>query len=153
MTDPQVTFYMYATSRAIRFKVEMARALASRRMSVEHAYSPQYVSGKATLSTHLGDPIGLSFRPIEIDHSFEKYSPVGRFRFVLEYTKAWIAHVRANGSCIVIVCNVPLLTMIRFARHARRSNASFVLWHQDIACLALIDELSCKLRRVPFGPI
>lgn len=129
------------------FQAELSRELAKRGLVVEHAYSPQYSSGKGPLERRPGDPDTLSFRAIETPQPFEKYSPAGRLRFERSFASAWIEQVENTKPDLVIACNVWLFALHRFMKYARRSGLPYVLWHQDVYSLALTEQLERRLPR------
>jgi glycosyltransferase involved in cell wall biosynthesis len=47
----------------------------------------------------------------------------------------------------VIACNLPLFSLWVFARHARRAQLPWILWHQDIYSYGMADELSRRFVR------
>lgn len=134
------------------FQAELSRELAGRGLLVEHAYSPQYLSGKGSLERRPGDPETLSFRAIQASQPFEKYSPIGRLRFERSFASTWIEELSDRRPDLVIACNVPLFALHRFTRFARRTGLPYVLWHQDVFSLALAEELERRLPHVPVLP-
>jgi len=127
------------------FQAELSRELAKSGHQVEHVSSEQYVSGKGHLEVQADDSPTLTFSPIEIDLPFQKYAPLARLRFERAYAKEWIRRLKASPPDVVIACNLPLVSMYRFARYARRTKLPYVMWHQDIYSAGLSDELSRKL--------
>ena len=127
------------------FQAELSRELAKSGHQVEHVSSEQYVSGKGNLEVQADDSPTLTFSPIEIDLPFQKYAPLARLRFERAYAKEWIRRLKASPPDVVIACNLPLVSMYRFARYARRTKLPYVMWHQDIYSAGLSDELSRKL--------
>ncbi|MGI9084586.1 MAG: glycosyltransferase family 4 protein [Aeromicrobium sp.] len=134
------------------FQAELSRELARRELTVEHAYSAQYTSGKGRLERQPGDPDTLSFRAIETPRQFEKYAPIGRLQFERSFASTWIDQVTKLQPDLVIACNVPLFALYRFSRFARRTGLPYVLWHQDVFSLALAEELERRLPHVPRLP-
>ncbi|ORB55047.1 hypothetical protein BST42_09770 [Mycolicibacterium rhodesiae] len=118
--------------------------MARRGMVVEHCYSSEYVGGKGRLELERDDPKTLSFTSITAERPFEKYGPVGRFRYELSYGRAWTDRIREARPDVVIICNTPLFAAERFRRFARRTRTPWILWHQDIISLALGEELHRK---------
>ncbi|MBC7632960.1 glycosyltransferase family 4 protein [Aeromicrobium sp.] len=129
------------------FQAELSRKLAGVGHDVDHVSAGQYVSGKGHLDHRPGDSSTLSFTSIVLDQPFQKYSPLARLRFEHAYGRAWIKRLRASPADVVIACNLPLLAMFLFARHARRTNLPYVMWHQDIYSSGLSDELRRRLPR------
>ncbi|WP_375000987.1 glycosyltransferase family 4 protein [Aeromicrobium sp. CTD01-1L150] len=129
------------------FQAELSRSLASAGHEVEHLHAEQYVSGKGHLEVLDGDAPGLSFAGLRLDLPFLKYSPWARARFEWAYGKAFLQRQREHRSDVVIASNVPLISLFRFARWARRARQPWVLWHQDVYSAGLADELRRRLPR------
>jgi glycosyltransferase involved in cell wall biosynthesis len=129
------------------FQAELSRKLADRGHTVEHVSAEQYVSGKGHLEHQDDDPQTLTFSSIKLDLPFKKYAPLARLRWERAYARAWIKHLRTSQAEVVIACNLPLISLYLFSRHARRRDLPWVLWHQDIYSFALADEVRRKLPR------
>jgi colanic acid biosynthesis glycosyl transferase WcaI len=129
------------------FQAELSRRLADNGHEVDHVSSAQYVSGKGHLSHHPGDSATLSFTAIDLDVPFEKYAPLARLRFERAYARKWIKRLEESRPDVVIACNLPLVSMYLFSRHARRTKLPYVMWHQDIYSNGLADELERRLPR------
>lgn len=128
------------------FQAELSRKLAASGHRVEHVSCEQYVSGKGHLEVQPGDSLTLSFTEVALDLPFQKYTPLARLRFERAYAREWIKRLKASRPDVVIACNLPLISMYRFARFARRTKLPYVMWHQDIYSSGLRDELH---RRFP----
>lgn len=129
------------------FQAELSRKLAELGHSVDHVSADQYVSGKGHLSVQPGDSPNLSFTGMAIDLPFQKYAPLGRVRFERAYGRAWNKRIDDSRPDAVIACNLPLISMFLFARHARKAKLAYVMWHQDIYSSGLADELRRRLPR------
>jgi colanic acid biosynthesis glycosyl transferase WcaI len=129
------------------FQAELSRKLADNGHDVEHVSAEQYVSGKGHLEVQPGDSPTLSFTGIALDLPFQKYAPLARLRFERAYAREWINRIKAAPADVVIACNLPLVSMFLFARHAKRARLPFVMWHQDIYSSGLSSELHRKLPR------
>jgi glycosyltransferase involved in cell wall biosynthesis len=129
------------------FQAELSRRLAGLGHDVEHLSATQYVSGKGHLELQPGDPDSLHFATIELADPFQKYAPLARLRWELKYGRAWNQRLRRERPSAVIACNLPLVSMYRFARYAKRSKLPYVMWHQDIYSSGLSDELRRKFPR------
>ncbi|MEO6604722.1 MAG: glycosyltransferase family 4 protein [Aeromicrobium sp.] len=126
------------------FQAELARKLAETGNEVEHVFAGQYVSGKGHLEADEDDSDDLTFTNITLDLPFQKYTPLARLRFEVAYARAWIRRLKAAPADIVVACNLPLVSMYLFSRHAKRSKLPYVMWHQDIYSNGLSDELHRK---------
>lgn len=129
------------------FQAELSRKLAEMGNSVEHASAVQYVSGKGHLEAQPDDAPTLTFNGIGLDMPFQKYDPLARLRFERAYAKAWIKELKSAPADAVVACNLPLVSMYRFARYAKRAKLPYVFWHQDIYSSGLGDELKRKFPR------
>lgn len=133
------------------FQAELSRRLASRGHLVTHLVSAEWVSGKGRLHRLPGDPETLSFEQIAVGRPIAKYSPRERLKWELDYGTASADRLDDRPD-VVIVCNVPLLSMGRFAWEARKREVPWVLWHQDIWSAAMGDEVRRRFPR-PIGGI
>ena len=127
------------------FQAQLSRELARRGHVVEHAYAAQYESGKGNFELTCEDPTTLSFRPLESPRAFAKYDPVRRVLFERSYAKEWARSVAEYEPDVVIACNVPLFTLSSFVTFAKSSRLPWVLWHQDIVSMALIEQARLRL--------
>jgi glycosyltransferase involved in cell wall biosynthesis len=128
-------------------QAELSRKLADSGLEVDHVSAEQYVSGKGHLEVQPGDSPTLSFTGISLGLPFQKYAPLARLRFERAYAREWIARLKAAPVDVVVACNLPLVSMFLFARHARRTKLPYVMWHQDIYSSGLSDELHRKFPR------
>jgi colanic acid biosynthesis glycosyl transferase WcaI len=119
--------------------------LAGRGHQVRHTYAGQYTTGRGRLTTEATDPAGLSIAPITVDVPFEKYSPLGRWRFEAAYGKALVADLERDPPDVLVTANVPLFVERSLTTYARRARLPWVLWHQDIVSLAVTDEAARRL--------
>jgi colanic acid biosynthesis glycosyl transferase WcaI len=129
------------------FQAELSRKLADTGHEVDHVSAEQYVSGKGHLEVQPGDSPTLSFTGIALDLPFQKYAPLARLRFERAYAREWITRLRAAPADVIVACNLPLVSMFLFARHAKRAKLPYVMWHQDIYSSGLSDELRRKFPR------
>jgi glycosyltransferase involved in cell wall biosynthesis len=127
------------------FQVQMARELAARGHEVLHTYATQYVTGRGNLDVTSDDPPTLRIEGITADVPMEKYSPVGRVRFELNYAQAMLRKVESFPADVVVLCNEPLLAATVLRRHFARSGQNWMLWHQDVISSAISDEVARKL--------
>ena len=127
------------------FQAELSRNLARLGHQVEHVSCDQYVSGKGHLERQLDDSPTLTFNGISLPVEFKKYAPLARLRYERRYARTWIKRLKASPADVVIACNLPLTSMYRFARYAKRAKLPYVMWHQDIYSSGLSDELRRKL--------
>lgn len=134
------------------FQADLARRLAARGHRVLHLSSAEYVSGKGRLQLEPGDPDTLAFEQISVGRPFNKYAPVDRIRWELDYGRATSRRL-ADWPGVVIACNLPLVSTAQFVRSARRTRMPWIFWHQDVYSAAMSDEASRRLPRVLARPV
>ena len=127
------------------FQVQMARELAARGHEVLHTYATQYVTGRGNLEVTSDDPPTLRIEGVTADVPMEKYSPVGRVRFELDYAKAMQRTIESFPADVVVLCNEPLLSATVLRRRFARTGQNWMLWHQDVISSAISDEVARKL--------
>ena len=127
------------------FQAQLSRALAARGHTVEHSYASQYVSGKGALERRAGDPAALSFLPITADRPMIKYSIPARLRFERSYVKSLAGAVVRSRPDVVVLTNVPLMTLSAVRKILARQGIPVVLWHQDLFAVAMAKELHKQL--------
>lgn len=126
------------------FQAELARRLAGRGHRVTHLSSAEYVSGKGHLQARPEDSDSLSFETIELGRPFDKYSVGRRVRWELDYGAAASRTLDRHFDA-VIMCNVPLFSLARFVREARRRDVPWLFWHQDVYSAGMAEELRRRL--------
>ncbi len=129
------------------FQAELSRKLSERGFAVEHLSASQYVSGKGHLERQSGDAATLTFVSISLHQPFRKYAPMSRLRWERAYGRAWVEKLRQSRPTAVIACNLPLFSLWEFARHARRAELPWIMWHQDIYSHGMAGELSRRFPR------
>ncbi len=127
------------------FQVQLSRALARRGHNVLHTYSTQFLSGRGRLAVGDDDPAGLRIEGITASREMIKYSPVARTRWEMSYGKAWQAVLERSPCDVVVSCNTQLFVAASMRRYFHRRGLPWILWHQDIASLAIADEAARRL--------
>ena len=113
-------------------QAQLSRALARRGYDVTHQHCPSYNTGRGSLRHEPGDPVTLTFEPVEMDGTFAKYSAVTRLRQELAYGRTAARVIAAKEPAVAVISNVPLLAHSVLARHLARRGIPMVFWHQDI---------------------
>ena len=127
------------------FQAQLSRALAARGHTVEHSYASQYVSGKGALERRAGDPAALSFLPLTASQPMIKYSIPARLRFERSYVKSLAGAVVRSRPDVVVLTNVPLMTLSAVRKILARHGIPVILWHQDLFSVAMAKELHKQL--------
>lgn len=125
------------------FQVQLSRELAGRGHDVLHLHCPSYRSGKGALERAPRDPQTLEIEPVALDGSFDKYSPVRRFRQEREYGRRLAARVRQARPDVLLSSNTPLFAQQTLLSVCRR--VPFVFWQQDIYSVAMKREAERRL--------
>lgn len=127
------------------FQVQLSRELARRGHEVLHTHAAQWVSGHGRLERIPTDPPTLRIEAITAPRAYDKYSPARRIAWELSYARAWKRVLRAEPCDLVISCNTQLIAAGAMLPFFARRRVPWVLWHQDVASLALADEFARKL--------
>lgn len=118
-------------------QVQLSRALAARGHETLHLFCPAYVGGKGRVSAEPGDPATFRVEPLLPDEPFERYSPMSRLRHETKFARAFLTRLKAERPDVVIVANVPLLSLWFIARGLRRARVPYVFWQQDVTSHAI----------------
>lgn len=129
------------------FPLEMSRELARRGHTVLHAYFADNTSTpKGHTQVRKGDPKGLMIEGLHISRGFSKHSLLTRRQADIEYGKVSALRVEQFRPDVVVSANMPLDAQAILQRSARRYNARFIFWLQDVYCLAARFVLQRKAR-------
>lgn len=115
------------------FIFELGRELAKRGHEVWQVYCPQYPLGQGMTRVQPDDPQGFRILPLELDATFERYSPAKRLRDEVIYGRKAAKLIRElSHSDVVISANTPLIVQAFITVAARSVGASFIFWAQDL---------------------
>jgi colanic acid biosynthesis glycosyl transferase WcaI len=114
------------------FSVQLSRELARRGHNVLHLYFLEFPSPKGRLTIGADDPPTLVIEAVSLAKPFAKYSYAQRLLQEHAVGRAFAKRVSAFCPDVVIGCNLPLDTLQIIAKAAKRRNAAFVFWQQDI---------------------
>jgi glycosyltransferase involved in cell wall biosynthesis len=119
------------------YPAELSRALAARGHEVLHTYCASLqTTPQGTLSRLPGDPETLEIRPLKLKVPLEKYHFVKRFFHEKAYGALAADALGAFRPDVVLSANTPLDAQQMLLRAARRKNARFVFWLQDVIGIA-----------------
>jgi colanic acid biosynthesis glycosyl transferase WcaI len=113
-------------------QVHMSRELARRGHHVEHQFCASYTTGRGATERRDGDPATFSVRALELGGEFARYSPLVRLQQELKYARIAARAIQDATPDVVVLSNIPLLSMFFLARTLRRRQTRYVFWHQDI---------------------
>ena len=133
------------------FQVQLSRELARCGHLVLHAFSAGFQTPKGNLTRQEGDPDGFNIVPIRGKKPFAKATFFSRRQQEIEIGHALARVVADFGPDVVISSNAPLDTQRVFQKAARRHNAKFVFWLQDIYSEAISRVIPLKLPIIGYG--
>lgn len=119
------------------FQVQLSRELARRSYEVLHVHCPSYVSGKGALRRTDADPANLAIDGIPLGRTFEKYSPIRRFRHERAYGRRAVERLGRFKPDVVVSSNTPLFAQKMLFDACRSSGTRFIFWQQDIYSLGM----------------
>jgi glycosyltransferase involved in cell wall biosynthesis len=133
------------------FQVQLSRALARRGHIVRHTFSAGFQTPKGNLTRQSDDPDTFDIVPIRGKKPFAKATFFARRQQEVEIGYALAALVADFQPDIVISSNAPLDTQRLFKQAARRHNAKFVFWLQDIYSEAIWRVIPRKLPGIGYA--
>ena len=128
------------------FQVELSRELARRGHQVLHLYFADNLSTpKGNIEPGENEPPNFAVEGMHISMKFSKHSVKTRRKVDIAYGKAVAARGAAFRPDVVISANMPLDAQNILFAEARRQNAKFVFWLQDVYSFAVRFVLKKKL--------
>jgi colanic acid biosynthesis glycosyl transferase WcaI len=127
------------------FQAELSRALSHRGHEVTHSFCDAYVSGKGDLKTEDGETV--RFEPIGVGLTLHKMQFHRRVFQELGLGVQLVRQVRRNKPDVVMAANVPIPMLVVFALAMKLMRVPWVLWHQDVQCVAIRSFAGAKLSR------
>jgi colanic acid biosynthesis glycosyl transferase WcaI len=119
------------------FQMELSRELARMGHDVCHVYFADNMSTpKGETRPRPEDPAGLAIEGLHIRRAFQKHSILRRRQADVEYGHAAARRMEAFRPDVVISANMPLDGQAILERAARRQQARFVFWLQDVYSVA-----------------
>lgn len=113
-------------------QVHLSRELARRGHTVEHQYCASYTTGRGATRRRDGDPESFSVRALELGDEFARYSPLIRVKQELRYAQIASRAIQDARPDVVVLSNVPLLSLFFLTWTLRRRQLPYVFWQQDI---------------------
>lgn len=114
------------------FIAELSRELASRGHQVVHIYGAHNPTPKGFVERLPGDPEGLSFHPITLSSSFQKYSFFKRWQQEREYGVKLASVVTEIHPDVVISANTPLDAERLLDQACKSAEIPLMHWLQDL---------------------
>ena len=135
------------------YTVQLARELARRGHDVLHTHCASLTTTpQGTLDRLPDDPASLTLRGLTLTRPLEKYAFVRRLFQEREYGRLVAQAARDFRPDVVLSANTPLDAQGLLLRQARRLDAGFVFWLQDIIGIAAEKILRDRVPVVG-GPI
>jgi colanic acid biosynthesis glycosyl transferase WcaI len=113
-------------------QVHLSRELARRGHDVEHQFCASYTTGRGATERREGDPATFSVRALELGGEFARYSPLVRLQQELKYARIAARAVLEARPDVVVLSNVPLLSLFFLTLTLRRRRVRYVFWQQDV---------------------
>jgi len=128
------------------FQIELSRELARRGHSVLHLYFADNLSTpKGDTESGAGDVSNFAIEGLHVPMKFSKHSILTRRKADIAYGTAVAAKVASFQPDVVVSANMPLDAQNILQRAARKRNAKFVFWLQDVYSSAMRFVLKKKL--------
>jgi putative colanic acid biosynthesis glycosyltransferase WcaI len=129
-------------------QVHLSRELARRGHHVEHQYCASYTTGRGATERRDGDPESFSVHAIELGSEFARYTPIARLRQELQYARLSARTILAARPDVVVLSNIPLLSLFLLTVTLRVRRVPYLFWHQDV-----YSEAIRIVARERFGPL
>jgi glycosyltransferase involved in cell wall biosynthesis len=127
------------------FQLQLSRELARRGHDVLHLYCASNTTGHGAVDRREDDPPSFAVEGIHLGATFEKYSPVARFRDERRYGNLAARRIAAFRPEVVLSSNTPLFAQQRIQRRVRAFGARLVYWQQDVFSVAASSFARDKL--------
>lgn len=128
------------------FQIELSRELARRGHRILHLYfADNRSTPKGNIESGTGDFSLFAIEGLHVPMEFSKHSIRTRRAADIAYGKAVAAKVAAFQPDLVLSANMPLDAQDILLREARKQNAKFVFWLQDVYSSAVRFVLKKKL--------
>ncbi len=127
------------------FQVQLSRELAARGHSVLHVYSASVQSPQGALARREDDTERFGLQAIALSATIEKGAYFRRYWQERRYGAQLARVIRDFHPRVVISANTPLEAQARALRAARRADARFVFWLQDVLSVGFERMLQTRL--------
>jgi len=131
------------------FQLQLSRALATRGHEIHHVYFAANNTPKGAVNRVQGDPETFSVEGLTIGCEFSKHSLLRRRRADVAYGRAVAARVATFRPQAVISSNMPTDGQRVLLAAARKQQARFVSWVQELYYTAI--EFVLRKKHVPFA--
>lgn len=119
------------------FQIQLSRHLASRGHQVLHLYFADLVGPKGAIQRLPDDPLGFAIEGITAGAHVNRTDLLRRRQQEAHAGKLFATRCRDFGPDAIISSNMPLDALPHLQTQARRSEATFILWLQDVISLAM----------------
>jgi glycosyltransferase involved in cell wall biosynthesis len=126
------------------FTVQLARSLAGRGHAVLYLFAGGSGNPRGPVERRHADPPTLTLAPIDIGGA-RRVSLWRRWVQEWRYRTPLSARIIAFDPDVVISANAPLLAQAAAVKAARRANAAFIFWMQDVHSMAVGRMLGRRL--------
>jgi colanic acid biosynthesis glycosyl transferase WcaI len=127
------------------FQVQLSRELARRGHQVLHLHFQELQTPKGKVARQPDDPPAFSVEGARIGEPFQKRTLLHRRRQELAYAARAAQRLSQFAPEVVLSANTPLEVQKVLMNSARRLDARFVIWMQDVYCAAVAAGLKKKL--------
>ena len=133
------------------FQVQLSRSLAARGHEVTHSSFAEFQTPKGNLSHQPDDPKSLTIKEFRLNEAFAKASLVKRWTQERRLGKKLAQYILDNRPDVVIASNTPLDALAPMQKAAKKTDARFIFWVQDIYSAA-IDRI-LRQKSTPLGAV
>lgn len=134
------------------FQAQLSRNLAKRGYAVTHQYCASSPAGQGSLTLLPSDAQTLTFDPIFLSSSFQRYTAHRRVVQEVAYAHKVGRSIRRISPDLVIGSNLPLLANALVVWQLKWSRIPYIFWQQDIYSRG-VSEVARSHFRVALRPI
>lgn len=129
-------------------QVHLSRELARRGHRVEHQYCDSYSTGRGAIERREGDPGSFDVRAISLGREFARYTPLLRITQEIQYGFAAAKAVLEAHPDVVVLSNVPLVSLVISTCVLRLRKVPYIFWQQDVYSHAINTVLRERLGKL-----
>ncbi len=126
-------------------QAQLSRALARRDHDVLHTYTTRLQTPRGGLSWRNDDPPNFAIIGINLSMPFDRYGLIKRFAQEKELGRALAFQAQKFQPDVVISANTPLEAQESLLSAARKVEAKFVFWLQDLLGIGIKNNLKKKI--------
>ena len=127
------------------FQIQISRELAARGHTVLHVHSASVQTPQGALTRRANETDRFGVQAITLSATIEKAAYFRRYWQERRYGAHLARAIRDFRPAVVISANTPLEAQARALRAARRADARFVFWLQDIQSVGFERTLQTRL--------